>query len=162
MIQLVPVSKADKEILHHLYQFYHYDFSQFTQEDINSFGLYEVRLEVYWQDPRWNPFFIYSSGKIAGFLVVLFENYDVDPDPTHVIYDFMVLRKYRRSGIGRQAAKQAFDLYKANWKTAQMSTNEPAILFWRDVIKEYTAGSYTELFREDKNKYVQMFSTKET
>lgn len=162
MIRLISVLEEDKQTLYNLYQLYHYDFSQFTQEDLNSFGLYEVSLEHYWQDPRWNPFFIYYSGKIAGFLVVLFENYDVDPDPTHVIYDFMVLRKHRRNGVGRQAAAQAFDLYRANWKTAQMSANEPAILFWRDVIKEYTAGSYSELFRQDINKYVQLFSNKES
>jgi len=43
-----------------------------------------------------------------------------------------------------------------------MSANEPAILFWRDVIKDYTAGNYTELFRQDLKKYVQTFSTKES
>lgn len=105
--------------------------------------------------------FIYHDDKIVGFLVILFENHDVDPDPTHVIYDFMVLRKYRRHGIGRQAAIQAFDLYKANWKIAQMNTNEPAILFWRDVISKYTSGNYTELFRHDLKKYVQVFSTRD-
>jgi predicted acetyltransferase len=160
VVQLTPISEDRKEVLHHFYQFYHYDFSQFTDEDINSFGSYEISLEHYWQDPRWNPFFIYYADKIVGFLVVLFENYDVDPNPTHVIYDFMVLRKFRRNGIGREAAVRAFDLYKANWKVAQLSSNEPAILFWRDVIRGYTDDNYTELFRQDLNKYIQTFSTK--
>lgn len=43
-------------------------------------------------------------------MVVLFDNYDVDPDPTHVIYDFLILKKYRRTGLGREAALQAFNL----------------------------------------------------
>jgi len=158
MVQLVPVGEADKDVLQNLYQLYNYDFTPYTEEDLNSSGLYEVNLERYWQDPRWNPFFIYSEGKIAGFLVVLFENADVDPDPTHVIYDFMILRKYRRKGLGRQAAVQALDLYKANWAIAQMSGNEPAILFWRGVVNDYTAGNYTESIRQ--NKYIQSFSTK--
>lgn len=160
MVQLTPVSEDKKEVLHNLYQLYHYDFSQFTEVDINSLGLYEISLEHYWHDPRWNPFLIYYADKIVGFLVVLIENYDVDQDPTHVIYDFMILRKFRRNGIGREAAVKAFDLYKANWKVVQMSSNEPAIQFWRDVIKEYTGDSYSEVFREDLNKYVQSFSTK--
>lgn len=87
-----------------------------------------MNIDFYWGgDPRWNPYFILSSGVIVGFLVVLFENLDTDPDPTHVIYDFMILKKYRRSGLGRTAAKQAFGLFKANWKVAQMESNTSAI-----------------------------------
>ena len=149
MVQLTPVSEKSKEVLQNLYQLYHYDFSLFTEEDINSVGLYEINLEHYWEDPRWNPFFIYDAGKIVGFLVILLENYDVDPYPTHVIYDFMVLKKFRRNGLGREAAVKSFDLYQANWKVAQMSSNEPAILFWRDVIREYTDNRYTEILRQD-------------
>jgi len=48
MIQLVPILEGDKDVLHKLYQLYHYDFSQFTQEDLNSVGLYEVSVEHYW------------------------------------------------------------------------------------------------------------------
>ncbi|MBS4220304.1 GNAT family N-acetyltransferase [Bacillus sp. FJAT-49711] len=143
-----------------MYQFYLYDFSKYTEEDINSLGLYDVDLEFYWRDPRWNPFFINYNGKIIGFLVVLFENFDVDPDPTHVIYDFMILKKYRRNGLGREAASKAFDLYKANWKVAQMIINESAIHFWRKIISEYTNGLYTEIYRQDLKKYIQSFSTK--
>jgi hypothetical protein len=42
VIQLTRVSEDNKEVLHNLYQLYHYDFSQFTEEDINSSGLYEI------------------------------------------------------------------------------------------------------------------------
>ncbi|MBS4201343.1 GNAT family N-acetyltransferase [Bacillus sp. FJAT-49732] len=144
-----------------MFQFYLYDFSELTQEDINRHGLYDVDLEYFWQDPRWNPFFINHDGKIIGFLVVLFENYDVAPDPTHVIYDFMILRKYRRNGLGKEAAIKVFNLYKANWKVAQMALNEPAIQFWRNIIKEYTNDSYTEIYRQDLKKYIQSFCTKD-
>ncbi|WP_083204993.1 GNAT family N-acetyltransferase [Bacillus sp. FJAT-27264] len=87
-------------------------------------------------------------------------NQDTDPDPTHLIYDFMILRKFRRQGLGRAAAELAFDSFKANWKVAQMSSNEAAILFWREVIGEYTDQSYTKSFKSDVNKYIQAFSTK--
>ncbi|GGF72033.1 hypothetical protein GCM10010912_16460 [Paenibacillus albidus] len=161
MVQLISVSEESKVTLHNIYQLYLYDFSQFTEEDINSCGLFGVSLDHYWQDPRWNPFFIVHDGKIMGFLVVLFENYDVDPDPTHVIYDFMILKKHRRNGFGKEAAIKAFNLYKANWKVAQMSSNEAAVLFWRSVITEYTNDTYTELYRPDFKKYVQSFNNKD-
>ncbi|MDH5164431.1 GNAT family N-acetyltransferase [Heyndrickxia oleronia] len=160
MINLISVSKENKHILENMYQFYNYDFSEFTQEDINRQGLYDVDLEYFWQDPRWNPFFINQDGKIIGFLVVLFENYDVDPDPTHVIYDFMILKNYRRNGLGKEAAIKAFNLYNANWKVAQMALNEPSKQFWRNIIKEYTNDSYTEIYRHDLKKYIQTFCSK--
>lgn len=160
MIQLVAVSKKSKDILYSLYQLYYYDFSQYTYQDVNDYGLYDINIDHYWEDPRWNPYFIYHEEKIAGFMVVLFDNYDVDPDPTHVIYDFLILKKYRRNGLGREAALQAFNLYKANWLVAQMCSNEPATHFWRKVIKQYTNNTYTELHRQESNKYVQTFSNK--
>lgn len=160
MIQLVEVSKEDKEILHNLYQLYYYDFSQYTYQDVTHYGLYDINVDYFWEDPRWNPYFIYHEGEIAGFMVVLFDNYDIDPDPTHVIYDFLILKKYRRNGLGKEAAIQAFNLYKANWLVAQMCSNEPATDFWRNVIKEYTNNTYTELHRQESNKFVQTFSNK--
>lgn len=129
-IELIPVSVQEKETLSNMYQFYFYDFSQYTNQNLNDDGRYGVNIDFYWEgDPRWNPYFIVSSGAILGFLVVLFENLDTDPDPTHVIYDFMILKKYRRNGIGRTAAKQAFGLFNANWKVAQMESNTTAISF---------------------------------
>ena len=162
MIHLVSVTKENKHILQNLYQFYYYDFSQYTKEELNNDGLYDVSMEYYWEDDRWNPYFIYSDDKIVGFLIILFENYDVAPDPTHVIYDFMILNKYRRNGFGKEAAMKAFDLFKANWAVAQMRSNEAAILFWRNVIADYTNGTFTELYRKDLEKYFQSFSTKDS
>lgn len=160
-IELIPVTVEEKETLSNLYQFYNYDFSPYTNEDLNDDGTYGVNIDFYEEgDPRWNPYFIVSSGAIVGFLVVLFENLDTDPDPTHVIYDFMILKKYRRNGIGRNAAKQAFGLFNANWKVAQMESNTTAISFWRNVISEYSKNSYTERYREESKKYIQEFSTK--
>ncbi len=144
-IRLRPVELSHKEILFNLYQFYLYDFSRISEEDLGFDGRFEIKLDHYWEDSRWNPFFIYYEGRIIGFLIILFENYDTDPDPTHVIYDFLILSKYRRKGFGKLAAFQAFNLYQAKWK---------------DVVNQYTVGQYTEVFREDLNKYVQSFTNK--
>jgi predicted acetyltransferase len=159
-IKLMPVEIERKEVLYNLYQYYQYDFSPFTEEDLGVDGRFEINLEHYWEDPRWNPFLICNKEHIIGFLIILFEDYDTDSDPTHVIYDFLILSKYRRRGLGKLAAVQAFNLYRANWKVVEMKTNEPAIHFWRDVVNHYTAGQYTEVFREDLNKFVQSFTNR--
>ncbi|WP_456290025.1 GNAT family N-acetyltransferase [Paenibacillus sp. AK002] len=160
-IKLNPVTYKEKNTLSNLYQFYEYDFSLYTNREINKNGRFEVNIDYFWEgDNRWNPYFIEMSGTIVGFLVVLFENLDIDPDPTHVIYDFMILQKYRRNGIGYSAARKAFELFNANWKIAQMENNTPAISFWRKVISEFTNNNYTERFWAERKKYIQEFSTK--
>ncbi|WP_259348062.1 GNAT family N-acetyltransferase [Paenibacillus polymyxa] len=160
-LKLVPVKPENKDTLTNLYQFYEYDFSKYTNREVNRNGKYEINLDFYWEgDERWNPFFIEVEGSIVGFLVVLFENMDVDPDPTHIIYDFMILQKYRRAGIGRKAAIIAFNMYKANWLVSQMEENITAISFWRSVINEFKEGNYTERYREERKKYIQEFTTK--
>lgn len=160
-IDLVPIGKEEKQVLYNLYQYYEHEFSPYTNMDIGLDGRFSINLEHYWEDPRWNPFLICYDKKIAGFLIILFDNNDTDPDPIHVIYDFLILRKYRRKGIGKSAAVQAFNLYKAVWKVVQISENRPAQHFWRDVVNDYTAGQYTEIFREDINKYVQTFNNRD-
>lgn len=161
-IKLVPVTFEEKNTLSNLYQFYEYDFSPFTNQEINKDGRYEVNIDYFWEgDNRWNPYFIMLSGTIVGFVVVLFENMDIDPDPTHVIYDFMILHKHRRKGLGYCAAKKAFELFNANWAVAQMENNDPALQFWRKVIRDFTDDNYIEIYREDSKKYIQQFSTKE-
>ncbi|WP_454192737.1 GNAT family N-acetyltransferase [Paenibacillus sp. Marseille-Q7038] len=100
-INLMPVTIDQKEILYNLYQYYLYDFSQYTEEDLDLNGQYNIDLNHYWEDPRWCPYFICHKERIIGFLVILLENYDMDPNPIHVIYDFLILNKYRRKGFGR-------------------------------------------------------------
>ncbi|WP_440109187.1 GNAT family N-acetyltransferase [Paenibacillus sp. QZ-Y1] len=104
-----------------------------------------MNIDYFWEgDNRWNPYFIDLSGTIVGFVVVLFENMDIDPDPTHVIYDFMILQKHRRKGLGYCAAKNVFELFNANWAVAQMGNNDPALHFWRKVIRDFTDHNYIE------------------
>ncbi|WP_340009237.1 GNAT family N-acetyltransferase [Paenibacillus sp. FSL K6-0276] len=161
-IKLVPVTFEDKEVLSNLYQLYYYDFSLFTDQDVNQHGEFEVNINYFWEgDHRWNPYLIVGSGNIVGFVVVLMENLDTDSNPTHVIYDFMILQKYRRNGIGTAAATKALDLFKVKWKLAQMENNIPAIAFWRKLLKEYTKDNYTERYMSDHHKYIQEFDRTE-
>ena len=159
-IKLERIGPERKELLYALYQFYEYEFSLYTDTDLEEKGRFAVDLEHFWTDLRWNPYLIRYGDKIAGFLIVLFENYDTDPDPTHVIYDFLILPKYRRKGVGRAAAGQAFEKYRANWKVVQMSANLPALEFWRKTVQAYTAGQYAEVYRQDLDKYVQTFTNR--
>lgn len=160
-INFVSIKQEDKDTLFNLYQLYEYDFSKYTNQDVNKNGRYALEIDFLWEgDDRWRPYFIKVSEKIVGFLVILFEDMDIDPDPTHVIYDFLILQKYRRMGIGKAAAIKAFGMFNANWKVSQMENNDSAISFWRKVIKGYTGDNFFERYIPERKKYIQEFSTK--
>ena len=48
--------------------------------------------------------------------------------------EFFVLRKYRRGGVGTDAARAVFARFPGEWQTRQQFVNEAAIAFWRRTI----------------------------
>ncbi len=58
------------------------------------------------------------------------------------ISEFFVMRKYRRKGIGKLVAWQVFDLFPGQWEVGQYDKNDPAKIFWQEVIGAYTNGNY--------------------
>lgn len=80
-----------------------------------------------------------------------------DPHP-HSIAEFFILRRYRRSGVGAEAARQIFNaLPPGKWVVAQTLTNTPAQRFWRAVIGAYTEGRFSE--RQDDRHNIIEFTT---
>lgn len=71
------------------------------------------------------------------------------------IAEFFIMKKYRRASLGKSVAKQIFRLHRGQWEVFQMKKNEPAQLFWRTVINEYTDGQFTEW--EEKTRITQAF-----
>ncbi len=56
--------------------------------------------------------------------------------------DFFITPKYRGQGVGRLAARAAFDLHHGRWQVEELARNAPAIRFWHHVIDKYTRGQY--------------------
>jgi predicted acetyltransferase len=58
--------------------------------------------------------------------------------------EFFVLRKYRRSGLGRQLASGLFERFAGTWEVRELPSNTAAQTFWRRIIDDYTHGAFTE------------------
>jgi predicted acetyltransferase len=148
-LEISPVVMEEKEILWRLLQLYLYDFSEFDAADPDNTGCYPYDyFERYWDEPGRFPFFMRVDGRLAGFaLVRQFET----PDYGKVtdLAEFFVMKKYRRQGVGRQAAFQIFDRFPGLWQVEQIEANTPAQVFWRKVIGEYSNGAYQETFQDD-------------
>ncbi len=135
-------TSEERSVVRHLLQLYLHDFSEFDGDEVNAEGLYHYPcIEEYWDAPN-AAFLFKAGGNYAGFCLV-----DSDvllKNSEHSISEFFVLRKYRKSGLGRFAASHIFASRPAAWEVAQHESNFPAQAFWRKVVAEYTNGNYAE------------------
>ena len=159
-VTLAEVTDDTRHVLRNLFTVY---FSELSQWDplvaLNehglpvwiAFGLPQPRTHDecvtynWWIRDSCRQYLILADGHPAGFVIInpgpqfLPEGVDYD------LLDFFVAHKYRRQGIGRQAARAAFDLSHGQWEVVQLEGNAPAIAFWNGVVAEYTGGRYESL-----------------
>jgi predicted acetyltransferase len=133
----------EKETLNNLLQYYIYDFSEFMDlhvEDNGKFGDYP--LDDYWTENSRFPYLIKLNGKNAGFVLVkLMHRND---DSYYSIAEFFIMKRYRRTGLGKLVAKDIFKTHQGQWEVYQIDNNLPAQYFWKRVIEEYTNCNFTE------------------
>ncbi len=150
--KLIKAEVEHKNIIANLMQFYMYDFSEFTKNDVEEDGLYSGyhNLEDYWKEAdNKYAYVIKKDEKYVGFALVKFNksserNY-------YSIAEFFILKKYRREGIGKEAAIRIFNLHKGEWQVHQIENNKPAQVFWSKIINEYTGGQCKEHTKNGKS-----------
>jgi predicted acetyltransferase len=149
-ISVEETTTADREAVTNLYQFYLYDFSEMLGFPVEANGLYEIGndLDGCWEKPSRYTYLLKVDGELAGMAIV--DDYKADPapdsdePPTADIAEFFVMRKFRRTGVGRQFAFTLFDRFPGPWSVRQVAENTGGITFWRKIIDEYTRGAYQE------------------
>jgi predicted acetyltransferase len=150
-VDLVECSPADEPLLDRLFQLYAYDFSEFMGMDVGDDGRFRggTPLATCWSEPWRHAFLIRVDGRVAGF-AILDERSRLTGDPAVAdVAEFFVLRRYRRRGVGAQAAARAFSLYPRRWEVRQTAANTAATAFWRRVIGAYTGGAFGEVTLDD-------------
>jgi predicted acetyltransferase len=127
-VEIDTATLADKDAIRHLLELYAYDFSEFTDADVDEHGSFGYGyLDQYWTEPTRHPFLIRANEHIAGFSFVR------AGDP-HDMAEFFVLRKYRRSGVGVRAARSLFATFPGEWQVRQVAANTAAVAFWHRAI----------------------------
>lgn len=141
-VELRPVHVDEKEILRNLLEKYLYEFSQWELDDVNALGLYGYSyLDYYWTQAGRYAFFICVDGKLAGFAMV--NNIPAIDEPTdYAMAEFFVMHKYRRGGVGREAARQIFERFKGRWQLRRHPKNEASVYFWDRVVSECAKGEF--------------------
>lgn len=127
-VRLVDAGRSDRDVVAQLLEFNAYEFSRFDQADVGSDGRFGYRyFDEYWTEPERFPFLIEVDGHIAGLALVR-------SGSPHMVGEFLVLPKYRRSGVGTAAARVMFSEFTGDWEVHQVPGNTRAVEFWHHAI----------------------------
>ncbi len=145
-VELSRVRPDEVPILRRLMQLYLYDLATIDGWDIGDDGHYGTaeRIERYWTEPERHAFLVRADGKLAGFVLVRRGAQATDDPDAHEVSEFFVLGRYRRRGVGEQAARRVFDMFPGPWEVAEMASNVGAQAFWRAVIVRYTGNRFAD------------------
>lgn len=116
-----------------------------TRENINEYKY----LDLYWERPNRFPYFIKVDGKIAGFVLV--NSHVLVQVGGKNVAEFYVLKKFRKGGVGKIAAKKSFAMFPGKWEVRQIVENPIAHIFWNKTISEYTDNNFEEVTMDDEN-----------
>jgi hypothetical protein len=70
-IEILPASINDKSLIQKMMELYQYDFSEFTETDLDEHGYFGYsHLDNYWVETNRYPFLVRVDGQLAGFALV--------------------------------------------------------------------------------------------
>ena len=99
----------------------------------------------WWIRDRCDAIIVRADGVPAGFAFACADKTHIPPEIDFELLDFYIAPKYRRQGVGRQAAGLIFDRQRGKWQLFELACNLPALAFWHGFLKEYTGGIYENL-----------------
>ena len=149
-IEIALARLEERAALDRLIQLYIHDFSELWAgtprgelRDDGSFWMYP--LEPYWEQAGRVPLLIRRAGKLAGFALVNAVTHSGRAADRNMA-EFFIVRKHRRSGLGRAAAQKIFSRYAGLWEVAVARRNVAAQAFWRGAIGSHPAVRDIEEF----------------
>src|SRR5262249_44051262 len=124
-VQLIRATFKDHDTLFNLAQFYQYDFTEFLPGDLGEDGSFPYINVRFYLQPGRQAYLARVDERLAGFVLVD-EHVPHRGGAGRYLAEFFVARRYRRQGVGRAMAVQAFDMYKGYWEIAEVGPNTPA------------------------------------
>jgi predicted acetyltransferase len=145
-VLLQTAESHDAPLLASLFELYAHDLSAAFEMDVGADGKFgSPQLASYWHEPeRRFPFLIRVGSQLGGFVLVT-RGSPVTSNPADLdVAEFFVLRRYRRSGVGRHIAFRLWDRMPGHWIVRVAERNASALSFWTRVVTDYTAGHFTQ------------------
>jgi predicted acetyltransferase len=142
-LELRKARPEDFPALQQMLEFYQYDLSDIWPQDSDTEAKYGYNLERYKLDERFHAHVALHGSQYAGFALV--SPAVVTRKEGSWMEQFFVLKRYRRTGIGRALALHSLKSHPGTWEVGQMPSNVAAQAFWRKVISEQTSGEFVEV-----------------
>lgn len=134
-VEIIPAAPEEADILANLLELYAHDFSEFHDVELGEDGRYGYHnLPLYWSEPDRLPFLLKFRQKLAGFAFVKRGPGVTREECVWDMAEFFVLRRYRRCGVGTEAARQVWKRLPGRWEIRVMESNEAAYRFWARAI----------------------------
>ena len=128
-LRVAPVDDSDQPILEALLEPYWHELTAYEPAEVGADGRYGWRYLDRWRHSNgWRPFLARVGGLPACFALVRTQGH------VHVMQEFFVLRRHRRSGIGRLLVADVFSQFPGAWLVSLHAANTVAAAFWEDAI----------------------------
>jgi len=162
-VSVVRAGRSESALLSNLLELYVHDLSPlFPQVELDASGRFGYpKLPLYLDEtgePRRFAFLIRAGERIAGFALVTRGSPVTDDPDVYDVAEFFVLRRHRRSGVGRLAAHALFRELPGRWTLRVLERNEPALAFWSGVARDFTGGAATEFERREPSGVWRVFA----
>lgn len=152
-IEVIQATPEQKPILANLLELYAYEFTEFCDFDIGDDGFYGYEhLPLYWTEDTRFPYLIFVDKKVAGFVLVQKGSPISDDTSVWDISEFFVMKKYKRHGVGTEAALKVWEQFKGPWQIRVLVSNAIACPFWLKAIKRFISGVPTKVERSINGK----------
>ena len=128
-------------------ELYQYELSDIWDQELDGQGLFGYELSRHREGKRSFAHVVLADDHFAG--VALVAPAAVTQTEGFWMEQFFILKRYRRSGVGRLLARHVFESHPGPWEVGQMPNNLQAQAFWRRVIAQFTKGEFTEVRVEE-------------
>ena len=137
------VDDSCDSILKNLFEHYLHDMAEWFEFDSEETGAYNYPTSTVWEK-GYKVHLLYHQTIPMGFALLGSGEEFVQQADLQDVDEFFVVRRYRRTGVGRAFAGHLWDHSPGDWLVRVFQRNLPAMPFWRNTIDGYTDSNYSE------------------
>lgn len=134
------MKQTERDTLFRLLQYSLFEESLTDLNEMNDDALFEYPwFDAYFCESEREAYLIREceTGKLLGFAMIRRQE-----NGTYSIAEYLVIPKYRRMGVGSQAARKCFELHDGPWEIKPAYGSKSAYCFWKKAIERHVGEHY--------------------
>jgi predicted acetyltransferase len=140
---ITKIGRESDVVLRNLFEHYLHDMAEWFDIDTKADGSYSYDTSQIWEK-GYDAYLAKVGDSIAGFALIGSAAEWLGDIGAHDVDEFFVIRRFRRSGVGRRMATFLWDERPGEWLVRVLEGNAPAVSFWRTAILSYSLDSFNE------------------